>query len=487
MKSFPFYKVVLALVFLLTMLLTLSYYMPSEGVKIAGVTFKFPTLERLMNPQRQEKANIDSLIIDVDTTLTVIDPLIKHSGENGNMGQPSGGELSAKAGSVLHYNEEGFSKLSSFFEKLSGVAAKNGKIHILHYGDSQIEGDRMTGFIRERLQNQFGGNGPGLVPAFNVYNTFAFTQSLSPNFKRYTCFGSDKLASRKYGVMGSAARFTPELKDSADLYNYTETKTGWIEISPNNNAYSRSRAYSQVKMIYNSCYSPCLVNVYQNGNLIHQDSLIKDGKQHTLKLNFPNTPGNLKFEFQSKVSPNISHFLLEGDFGVQMSNIGMRGSSGTIFNAMDRSLAGQSLNEMNAELIIMQFGGNSVPSFKDSASVRGYANNFKGQLNAIKAMRPSAAIIVIGPSDMSKLVDGIYMTYPLLPYCVEQMKKVTMEVGGAYWDLYGAMGGRNAMPSWVEKGLAGSDYIHFSNRGASIAAQKFYDSFISEYVNWSTK
>ncbi len=472
------------------MLLSLAYFFPSEGVKVAGVTFKFPTMDDLMHPKRQEKVNIDSLIIDVDTAMVVIeiDPLLKHKEEDGTMGKPSGGDFSAhKSGTELYLTEEGKSKLRAFFEKLSTAAANNRKIHILHYGDSQIEGDRMTGFIRERLQNQFGGNGPGLVPAFNVYSTYAFTQSLSPNFKRYTCFGGDKLSNRKYGVMGSAARFTPEPKDSFDLTKMGEEKTAWIEIAANGNAYARARTFSQVKMVYNSCVAPCLLNVYQNGTLIHQDSLITDGKQHTVKLNFPQGSGKLKYEFRSKISPTISHFQLEGDIGVQVSNIGMRGSSGTIFGAMDRSLVGQSFNEMNAELIIMQFGGNSVPSFRDSSSVRGYANMFKGQLNTIKALKPNAAIIVIGPSDMSRLSQGIYETYPLLPYCVEQMKRVTTEVGGAYWDLYGAMGGRNSMPSWVEKGLAGNDYIHFSNRGASIAAQKFYDAFIAEYVNWANQ
>lgn len=458
--------------------------MPADGVNVAGVNLKFPTMDQLMHPKRQEKANIDSLIIDVDTTITVIDPLVRHKGEDGSMGQPSGGELSSKGAMSLYYTEEGKSKLAVFFEKLSTAAANNRKVHILHYGDSQIEGDRMTAFIRERLQAQFGGNGPGLVPAFNVYNTFAFTQTLSPNFKRYTCFGGDKLSNRKYGVMCSAARFSPEVKDSFDISKAGAEKTGWIEISPNPNAYSRTKSYSQVKMVYNSCIAPCLLNVYHNGTLIHQDSLITDGKQHTVKLNFPQTPGKLKYEFHSKVSPTISNFILEGDLGVQMSNIGMRGSSGTIFGAMDRTVVAQSFNELNAELIIMQFGGNSVPFFKDSSSVRGYVNMFKGQLNTIKSLKPSAAIVVIGPSDMSRLYSGIYETYPLLPYCVEQMKKATVEVGGAYWDLFGAMGGRNSMPSWVEKGLAGNDYIHFSNKGASIAAQKFYDAFITEYINW---
>jgi hypothetical protein len=49
------------------------------------------------------------------------------------------------------------------------------------------------------------------------------------------------------------------------------------------------------------------------------------------------------------------------------------------------------------------------------------------------------------------------------------------------------MGGRNSMPSWVERGLAGDDYIHFSNRGARIASQLFYDAFSAEYAKWKSQ
>ncbi|MCO5260155.1 MAG: hypothetical protein M9916_08430 [Crocinitomicaceae bacterium] len=486
MKNIKLYQVLLSLIVLIALLLTISSFIPENGVQLLGVNFKFPTIDRLMHPKKQENANIDSLIMDVDTTF--VDPLIQHqNGSNGDMGAPNAGELRIKNTTIIHLNEAGIANLDKFFEKLSKVATEKKKIHILHYGDSQIEGDRMTGFIRERLQNQFGGNGPGLVPANNVYNTFAFVQSYSENFVRYTCFGGEKLNNKKYGVMGSAARFTKEYKDSSEIATETTQKTAWIELAASPNAYGRARNLTTVKMYYNSCIKPCTINVYENGTLIHQDSLKADGKSHIFKLSFPSTPGKLKFEFKSAISPTISNFSLEGDYGVQMSNIGMRGSSGTIFGAMDRGVATEAMNDLNTELIIMQFGGNSVPSFKDSAGVRNYANYFKGQLKTLKGMRPSAAIIVIGPSDMSLMTDGIYETYPLLPYCVEQMKKISLEVGAGYWDLYDAMGGKNSMPAWVEKGLAGSDYIHFSNGGARIAAQKFYDALIAEYIRWSGK
>ena len=113
-----------------------------------------------------------------------------------------------------------------------------------------------------------------------------------------------------------------------------------------------------------------------------------------------------------------------------------------------------------------------------------FARYFKGQLNTLRKLRPSAAIVVIGPSDMARPENGEFISYPLIPYLVQQMKKATTEANAGYWDLFKAMGGKNSMPSWVENGLAGRDYIHFTNKGASIASQLFYDAFIAEYTKW---
>ncbi len=399
------------------------------------------------------------------------------------MGAPSGGALSEKSETELVLNDAGRANLHRFFEKLERVSDKRSKIHILHYGDSQIEGDRMTSYIRQRLQNQFGGNGPGLIPAVNVYNTITFKQNYSSNFIRYTSFGGKKLKNGRYGVMGSAARFTPEL-DSTGMASKTTEEEAWIEISPSKSAYSRARDYNNVKMYYNNCLKPCGLKVYQNSKLIHEDSLKDDGKPHSVDLSFQSSVGVLKYVFSSTVSPTIMGFSMEGDYGIQVSNIGMRGCSGTIFGSMDQNLLGRMYADLNTELIILQFGGNSIPGLRDSSSVRAYCKKIKGQINTLKRLRPSAAILFIGPSDMSKLKDGVFQTYPLLPYCVSMLKKTVVDLGSGYWDLFEAMGGTNSMPSWVEKGYAGKDYVHFSNRGASIASQLFFDAFAAEYAKW---
>lgn len=486
MKQIKAYHITLFIAGILAALFTISWFAPEEGWKVAGHSWKFLTFEKIIHPVQQEKADIKKIVADVDTSMTE-DPLLQHmNGSKGDFGAPSGGDLSENASTELLFDETGKENLYSFFQTLDGVAANKTKISILHYGDSQIEGDRMTGFIRQRIQNQFGGFGPGLVPATNIYSTLAFKQNYSDNFERYTAFGGSSLESGKYGVMASAARFTPEYADSIDV-DTLKVQTGWIEIQSSGSTYARARQFNNVKLHYNDCASPVKLNVYENGALIHEEALITDRAQHTILLSFPATPGKLKFEFTGKISPNICAFSLEGDYGVQVSNIGMRGSSGTVFGRLNGATARPMYDELNTKLVIMQFGGNSVPFFKDSVGVRNFAGYFKGQINRVKSMNPGAMVIVIGPSDMSKNNEGIFETYEYLPYCVDQMRKVTQEAGGAFWNLYSAMGGKNSMPSWVEQGLAGNDHIHFSNAGAKIASQKFYEAFIAAYARWKKK
>jgi hypothetical protein len=484
MKETKIYQVLAFLVGVAILLGALSLAIPEKGWDFGLFQLNFMTSSEVLSSKKQVKKDISSIVENVNTTVVDLPKTVIHKNDSsGNVGAPikmnykieNVCEVSKSKGSMGYTNQ--------FFQKLKELSSSKKKIHMLHFGDSQIEGDRMTGFIRQRMQEQFGGFGPGLVPANNVYPTLLFQQSYSTNFIRYTCFGGPKLSNRKYGVFNSAARFTPEFPDTT-LQGEAE---GWIEIRPGNGAYNRAKTYNNVKMFYNSCFEPCKVKVYQSGALIHEEDLKTDGGAHTITLKFSSTPSKLRYVFTSKLSPNINGFSLEGDYGLQVDNIGMRGSSGTFFGAINQPSFANMMNELNVEMVIMQFGGNSMPAMKDSSDVRNYARYFRGQLQTLRRLKPNLAILVIGPSDMSKLKNGVYETYPLLPYCVQQMKQVSLSMNAGYWDLYDAMGGKNSMPSWVEKGLGRSDYIHFSIEGASIAAQLFYDAFMSEYLKFSEK
>ena len=488
MKKIKPYTIVFYIAGVLTLLLTLTILIPEGRWDLGWTKVKFLSKDAFLHPKEQEKADITELIAVVDTTMVVedLDSLIQHQNNSkGNVGAPNGGDIREEASTDLLMEESGKTNLHAFFKKLNGTALKHDKISILHYGDSQIEGDRMTNYLRQKIQTQFGGYGPGLIPATDVYNTYTFKQTFSENFERFTAFGRKKLEDRKYGAMASASRFTPVyILDSLFTIDSLVEQIGWIEIGPSPSAYSRAKTYNNIKMHYNSCIAMTILKVFEEGELIHEEELIQDGAQHTVKLSFQDTPGKLKFEFTGKISPNVCAFSLEGDYGVQVSNIGMRGSSGTVFRVINNSTLRSMFEETNAQLVIMQFGGNSVPFFKDSTGVTGYANWLRSQMNTVRRAMPGSMVIVIGPSDMSELTEGIRETYTFLPYCVEEIKRVTLESGGAFWNMYAGMGGKNSMPSWVEQGLAANDYIHFSNGGAKFASQMFYDAFIAEFAKW---
>jgi lysophospholipase L1-like esterase len=475
------YKVLLFLILVLSLLCIPSYFIPAKGVQWLGVNWKFLSMERVWVAKKQVKKNIDLIVKSADTAS--INDGIKHNGKsNGKIGLPDGGSTNFSAEHPLFLSPDAAANLARFFTALEAAAAGQ-KISIFHYGDSQIEGDRMTGYIRQRLQQQFGGVGPGFIPAYNVYQTQSFKQRVSANFKRYTAFWPPKMGSRKYGALLSAATFG---LDSAKAQQQLPSEA-WVEIEASASAFSRSRTYSQVKCFYNSCFKPCSVKVYENNKLIHEDSLIADGGAHVLPLSFDHTPGKLRYVFSSFKSPIFSGFSLEGDLGVQVNNVAMRGSSGHDLSSSDAQLFGQMHRDANTKLIILQFGGNSVHAFRDSSGVRSYVGALKNRVQYLKKMVPGAAIVLIGPSDMSRLNEGVFESYPLLPYTVERMRKMCAEQGVAFWDLFGAMGGLNSMPAWVAQGLAGKDYIHFSPRGASIASQHFYEALMTAYSDWKTK
>lgn len=483
MKEYRPINVLFFLLFTCILLIPVVFFAPKDGYTIFGFNVRFLTWEKLINPVIQEHkdlnflANVNVNDIEDQEFLNTKDSL------SSSLGMPSKkGVLAVSSQTQIHMNSESQKTLYQFFQEISNAPKKRNKINVCHYGDSQIEGDRITAFIRQRLQTQFGGAGPGLIPVINVYNTISFRQNYSANFKRKIIFGKEKLHSNKYGIMLSSAVF--EL-DSNKTSNGTPTEA-WIEISPSNIAYSRCRAYNNLSVYYNSCDSKCIVEVYDKGVLVHKDSLVSDGNPHVFKTRFPTTPELMKIVFKSIKSPVFNGLSLEGDLGIQVTNIAMRGSSGTNFRSIDFRSMSFMHNALNTRLILMQFGGNSIPYFKDSSSVRSYAISFRNQIKYVQKCAPNAAIIVIGPSDMSQYQEGVYSTYPFIPYCINQMKKQSLSVGASFWDLYHAMGGKNSMFAWVDNGLAGKDYVHFTPKGSNLASQLFYDALISSYKKWET-
>jgi hypothetical protein len=139
--------------------------------------------------------------------------------------------------------------LYRFFKKLDNAKFK--KVRIMHYGDSQIEGDRISGRLRQRLQNEFGGKGPGLFAIIPATRKISLNNTPSKNWVRKTGFGpyiDKKVNHKKYGALFSFCKMVEDSTyiDSNFIFN------GEITIKKPTKSYKLCKSFKKLK-IYYSC------------------------------------------------------------------------------------------------------------------------------------------------------------------------------------------------------------------------------------------
>ncbi len=372
-----------------------------------------------------------------------------------------------------------------FIKKLnSQLLAPN--CRIIHYGDSQLEGDRISAYVRNRLQSLYGGSGPGFIPIKQEYQQLSAVVIPSDNWQRYAAFDPSKpqFENKNYGAFLSVSRFTEvtnPVEDSLDITHREPTKAS-ITISPSAKLYSKLRNFNSIGLHYGNAQETVKIKIYNSGALIKEGVLNADGNYHNYKIQLPSTPENLQIELEGKISPDFYGLTLDQDIGISLDNVAMRGSSGTVFANLNSESFAQMYQQLQPKVLIFQFGGNTVPYLKDSLAVKEYASYLKNHINWVRRKAPDASLIFIGPSDMTTTVNGELKSYALLPYLDAELKRSCLESNIAYWSLFNAMGGENAMPFWVDQGLAGSDYTHFTPEGTKIIAELFFTSLHMDLI-----
>jgi len=337
--------------------------------------------------------------------------------------------------------------LEAFIAGLADAGSK--QVRVVHYGDSQIEEDRITATIRRNLQAKYGGGGVGILPLYQTIPTRTIRQTLLINGKpatsktapkRYIVYGpkNQQREDDIYGPMGQVAVMDTSLRAGSDSLV--------LHIEPNGKR-SSSTYFSQVR-------------------LFKSDNIEVNARSADI-LTLPDSTNTCTLEFIGQ--GDVYGVSLETPKGIIMDNIPMRGGSGNVFTRMNADQLRTFFRETNTRLIILQFGGNVMPWADSPERVRGYANSMRRQIRHLRACAPNASILFVGPSDMTTVIDGERSSYPMLPVMDRQLAQMAASEGIAYWSLYQAMGGWNSMMAWGEKGLAASDGVHFSQGGADKA------------------
>ena len=345
-------------------------------------------------------------------------------------------------------------QLATFFQKLEHAHQR--QVDVYHWGDSQIEGDRITGVLREHFQKEHGGQGAGWVLPLTPAPTFAVRQSTSGEVSRVAGFGPRRDAEARRLPFFAVNRF-----DSASTWT--------IRNNP------KARAH---------CQTWSDMAIWQDGEGHWDVSPATDtspsapGPYQT----WTDTAGLGGNTWRTSGATLLGANLTSGP-GVYVHNLAMRGGSGTLFDDVPKADWKALQQHTNPALVVLQFGGNAVPSISNEKGARRYAQKVGQNIRHIQAQWPGVPILFIGPSDMGETSN----TYPGLQHTVAALGDTALANHALHWDLQAVMGGRGAMAQWVDQRWAGDDHVHFSVRGAQEAAQRLLQALAHERALWANQ
>lgn len=498
------HKSLLFLVSILIVLAVISYVFPKEGINLGNnFLLRFPNFESLITSEEKKYADINEILeyhqsdivedinqLITDTIPEHLDSLVHNTDSIiDNTKQDTLPKVDSlkhnkpvkQPGSVhrhIEYPENNKEVLYSFFNHLSKLKTSKELIRVLHYGDSQIEGDRITSYIRNELQKQFGGSGIGLFTPVLIKGTnISMKHKLTGTWERYTIQSIKKgtIFHKRLGALMSFGRFAPENSDNNIMYY------GDINLKKSNITYRKTRTFKQCRVFYGYNDGPFIAELKYKDKTLDAELIPVSRQLNTISWNIDGALDEITISFKGEDSPDIYGIALDDYQGVAVDNIPLRGSSGTDFTKTDLAFLRSMYQQLNAKLIILQFGVNLVPYITSDYSY--FEKRFYKQLKTLKSLRPDISIIVIGVSDMSQNKNGEYISYPNIEKIRDAQKNAAFKADCAFWDMYEAMGGKNSMPAWVNANpaLARTDYTHYTWKGATVISKMFYEALINDY------
>ena len=433
---------------------------PADGVPVGPLTLRFASYQGMLRDAREKK-------VDVDSVLNAVQQRFKMETDTLHYYRTFFYENPDR----IYLPDDDYTFLDPVFRAMENASKQALPVRVVHYGDSQIEMDRISSELRQALQERFGGIGTGMFPALTNVPSVSISKSASGGFVQYTMYGDSttvRAGHNRYGVM-------------AQVVQLSGGGTMSLRITRSKTAKKFTQSFSRVSVLYGRASAGFSVKAVSDTlKPVPVESKTEGGTTLvTWQFSRPVEKATLSFQGNAE----IYGVAADGDHGVAVDNIPLRGCSGTIFTRISKPLMQESFAMDNTQLIILQFGGNYMPVVHSTKNIQTYQEQIEKQLQYFHEVAPQARILFIGPSDMGKSVNGRIVTWPHLPEMVDSLKATALRNDVAYWDLYRMMGGENSMGQWVKHkpAYAGPDYIHFTPAGAEKVGEALSNSFLTYY------
>lgn len=355
-------------------------------------------------------------------------------------------------------------QMKKFFNALKN--SKNQIVKIAHFGDSLIQGDIISEYLREKFQERFGGKGAGFLQIVSndikMRQTTKHTYSDDWNYAAIITRNQDRLP---FGISGSVAVPKP---NSWVKYESTEYLTS-------------TNSFKTIKFYYSNASNSSTIQYTINEKNKTTVTLKPGDNVQELTIDLKTPAKSIEIKFLSGQAPYCYGVSLESGNGVYLDNFPMPGNSGVSLADIPKNIIKDFNDLVGYDLIILTYGANVNSPNKNIFNF--YENKMTGIIEEFKNLFPLASILMIGVGDKTMKKGNKFITNPDVPLLLDAQKKIVDKTGIAFWNLWEAMGGENSMDAWVNAAppLALKDYSHFTQSGGHRVGQLIFDSIMDAY------
>jgi len=365
-----------------------------------------------------------------------------------------------KASSTTNYLEDYTAEgdaLTMLLANIKAYKSAGQKVRIAFLADSFVEGDIMLGNLRDLLQTEWGGKGVGFVPIASPAAHFrnSVSHTFSKNWTTHSILDAGK-TSRYLGISGYCHQPAPE--------------GSWVSYKTTN-SYKNNTYFTQARLFYINPSNPNATIKYSvNKGETIAETLEQDDHLHQLLVKSDAKIKGIDF-YCNAPDVYIYGASLEGNDGVYVDNFSVRGVSGPQLKRIRSQMFEEFNEKQNYSLVVLQYGLNV--SFPTEAHLQNYIKVMDAAIVHVKKAFPNTPIMLFSVSDRSTNQNGEYTTMEGLDKMITTQQNMAKKHQLMFWNMYNAMGGKNAMLTYVKNGWANKDYTHLNFKGGKEIAKLF--------------
>jgi lysophospholipase L1-like esterase len=441
------------------------------AMALVGLAYLIPGAERfrLLSPKPVEESTVPAASDSAAAPIGEV-KLVDETTDRPELAVPSLPPAERTKKPPVPIDDPSGKALDPFFKSLVAIERKEPGtlVRIVHYGDSLLAVDFVSGTLRRKLQDRFGDAGHGYMPVANPW----------PGYFHNDVF---RRASTEWMVSRVVGPFAGD-----QLYGL-----GGVTLTGYNRA-AWAQYGTSTKTKFGNAVSRFGVQYLEQPKggtfeiLIDKKQTITvdtKGDQPALRERVVKVPdGEHQFEVRVAKGP-VRAFgtWMERDVpGVVLDSIGIQGGRLRFLDQSNDEHWAQALRMRNPNLVVFEFGLNeSADGF--AYPLDRYRETTIEVLKQVRKALPNASCLVVALNDVAKRQGAGLVTAPVVPHLVKIQREVAAEVGCAFFDTYKAMGGNGSMAAWIGRGLGQSDLTHPTTVGADIIGSWVFQALMDAY------